>query len=44
MTAQVDRVRVRTALDRLTSRVSQARMLAVREAMRVHLRFEPKAC
>jgi prepilin-type N-terminal cleavage/methylation domain-containing protein len=41
MTAQVDRLRVRTALDLLTSRVARARMLAVREAVRVHLRFEP---
>ena len=41
MTAQVDRLRVRTALDLLTSRIAQARMLAVRDAIRVHLRFEP---
>ena len=41
MTAQVDRLRVRTSLDLLTSRIAQARMLAVREAIRVHLRFEP---
>lgn len=41
MTAQVERVRVRTALDLFTSRVAQARMLAVREAIRVHLRLEP---
>ena len=41
VTAQVERLRVRTALDLLTSRVTRARMVAVREAARVHLRFEP---
>ena len=41
MTAQMERIRARTALDLLTSRVSQARMLAIRQAIRVHLRFEP---
>ena len=41
MSAQVDRLRVRSALDLLTSHVARARMLAVREAARVHFRFEP---
>jgi len=39
--AQVERLRVRTALDLLTSHVTRARMVAVREGVRVRLRFEP---
>jgi prepilin-type N-terminal cleavage/methylation domain-containing protein len=41
MTSQVERLRVRAALDLLTSHVARGRMLAVREAVRVRLRFEP---
>jgi len=41
MNSWVERLRVRTALDLLTSHVTRGRMLAAREAVRVRLRFEP---
>jgi prepilin-type N-terminal cleavage/methylation domain-containing protein len=41
MTAQVQRMRERSALDVFTSHVYRARVLAVRKGVRVHVSFEP---
>lgn len=41
MTAQVQRIRVRSTLDTLTGHVYRARVLAIREAARFHVRFQP---
>jgi prepilin-type N-terminal cleavage/methylation domain-containing protein len=42
-TAYLQRLRVRSALDRLAGEVYLAQMLAVRKGTRVHLRFVPSA-
>lgn len=41
MTAQVERIRVRSSLDLLTAHLSRARMLAVRGGLRYEVRFRP---